>query len=147
MRSNVHAEKRIEAAHDPDAGAADAGIMLGHWVFGAPFAGTSMIGFIAFAGVIVRNSMLPVDFVQSKRGGLPLGQALLEAGAIAAMIGAAVILAEPIFQGLAISLLCGLALTQAASRSRRRASGLMCARIHGWKRTGANTTTIPTVSA
>jgi multidrug efflux pump subunit AcrB len=95
------------------------GIMLGHWAFGAPFTATSMIGFIALAGIIVRNSILLVDFIQSKRGTMPLRQVLLEAGAIrfkpilltalAAMIGAAVILADPIFQGLAISLLFGLA--------------------------------------
>ncbi len=95
------------------------GIMLGHWMFGAPFTATSMIGFIALAGIIVRNSILLVDFIQSKRGTMPLRQVLLEAGAIrfkpilltalAAMIGAAVILADPIFQGLAISLLFGLA--------------------------------------
>ena len=96
------------------------GIMLGHWLFGAPFTATSMIGFIALAGIIVRNSILLVDFIVERRsGGAPLRQVLLEAGAIrfkpilltalAAMIGAAVILADPIFQGLAISLLFGLA--------------------------------------
>ena len=95
------------------------GIMLGHWAFGAAFTATSMIGFIALAGIIVRNSILLVDFIQGKRGTMPLRQVLLEAGAIrfkpilltalAAMIGAAVILADPIFQGLAISLLFGLA--------------------------------------
>ncbi len=95
------------------------GIMIGHWLFGAPFTATSMIGFIALAGIIVRNSILLVDFIQGKRGTAPLRQVLLEAGAIrfkpilltalAAMIGAAVILADPIFQGLAISLLFGLA--------------------------------------
>jgi multidrug efflux pump subunit AcrB len=95
------------------------GIMLGHWMFGAAFTATSMIGFIALAGIIVRNSILLIDFIQGKRGTMPLRQVLLEAGAIrfkpilltalAAMIGAAVILADPIFQGLAISLLFGLA--------------------------------------
>jgi multidrug efflux pump subunit AcrB len=96
------------------------GIMLGHWLFGAPFTATSMIGFIALAGIIVRNSILLVDFIaERKSGGAPLRQILLEAGsirfkpilltALAAMIGAAVILADPIFQGLAISLLFGLA--------------------------------------
>ena len=96
------------------------GIMLGHWLFGAPFSATSMIGFIALAGIIVRNSILLVDFIQDRRmSGAPLGDVLLEAGAIrfkpilltalAAMIGAAVILTDPIFQGLAISLLFGLA--------------------------------------
>ena len=96
------------------------GIMLGHWVFDAPFTATSMIGFIALAGIIVRNSILLVDFIAQRKGsGTPLRQILLEAGAIrfkpilltalAAMIGAAVILTDPIFQGLAISLLFGLA--------------------------------------
>ncbi len=96
------------------------GIMIGHWIFGAPFSATSMIGFIALAGIIVRNSILLVDFIrQRSEAGLPLRQVLLEAGAVrfkpilltalAAMIGAAVILFDPIFQGLAISLLFGLA--------------------------------------
>ena len=97
------------------------GIMLGHWLFGAPFTATSMIGFIALAGIIVRNSILLVDFIQERRrtGKASLRDILLEAGsirfkpilltALAAMIGAAVILADPIFQGLAISLLFGLA--------------------------------------
>ena len=96
------------------------GIVLGHWVFGAPFTATSMIGFIALAGIIVRNSILLVDFVRHGEGhGKTLREVLLEAGAVrfkpilltalAAMIGAATILLDPIFQGLAISLLFGLA--------------------------------------
>ncbi len=96
------------------------GIMLGHWIFRAPFSATSMIGFIALAGIIVRNSILLVDFIRQRRSvEVPLRLVLLEAGAIrfkpilltaiAAMIGAAVILFDPIFQGLAISLLFGLA--------------------------------------
>jgi multidrug efflux pump subunit AcrB len=96
------------------------GIMLGHWIFGAPFSATSMIGFIALAGIIVRNSILLVDFIRNQHvEGQPLRETLLKAGAIrfkpilltalAAMIGAAVILFDPIFQGLAISLLFGLA--------------------------------------
>ncbi len=97
------------------------GIMIGHWLFAAPFTATSMIGFIALAGIIVRNSILLVDFIQHRRrsGETPLTDILLEAGsirfkpilltALAAMIGAAVILPDPIFQGLAISLLFGLA--------------------------------------
>ncbi len=96
------------------------GIMLGHWLFAAPFTATSMIGFIALAGIIVRNSILLVDFIRHARTNeRPLIDVLLEAGAIrfkpilltalAAMIGAAVILTDPIFQGLAISLLFGLA--------------------------------------
>jgi len=96
------------------------GIVIGHILFRAPFTATSMIGFIALAGIIVRNSILLVDFIRhSQGGGRPLREVLLEAGAIrfkpivltaaAAMIGASVILTDPIFQGLAISLLFGLA--------------------------------------
>jgi multidrug efflux pump subunit AcrB len=95
------------------------GIMFGHWLFGAPFSATSMIGFIALAGIIVRNSILLVDFIRHQHvAGRPLRETLLMAGAIrfkpilltavAAMIGAVVILFDPIFQGLAISLLFGL---------------------------------------
>jgi multidrug efflux pump subunit AcrB len=96
------------------------GIVIGHILFRAPFTATSMIGFIALAGIIVRNSILLVDFIRhAQTEGRPLRDVLLEAGAIrfkpilltalAAMIGAAVILTDPIFQGLAISLLFGLA--------------------------------------
>ncbi|UPT62263.1 MAG: efflux RND transporter permease subunit [Hyphomonadaceae bacterium JAD_PAG50586_4] len=96
------------------------GIVIGHILFNAPFTATSMIGFIALAGIIVRNSILLVDFIRhAKTADRPLREVLLEAGAIrfkpimltalAAMIGAAVILFDPIFQGLAISLLFGLA--------------------------------------
>ena len=96
------------------------GIIVGHWLFGAPFSATSMIGFIALAGIIVRNSILLVDFIRhTPAEGRPLVDILIEAGsvrfkpilltALAAMIGAAVILTDPIFQGLAISLLFGLA--------------------------------------
>ncbi len=96
------------------------GIVLGHWLLGAPFTATSMIGFIALAGIIVRNSILLVDFIRhGASAGRTLREVLLEAGAVrfkpilltalAAMIGAATILLDPIFQGLAISLLFGLA--------------------------------------
>ncbi|MEZ5803954.1 MAG: efflux RND transporter permease subunit [Rhizobiaceae bacterium] len=96
------------------------GILGGHWLFGAPFSATSMIGFIALAGIIVRNSILLVDFIRhASMEGRTLTDILIEAGsirfkpilltALAAMIGAAVILTDPIFQGLAISLLFGLA--------------------------------------
>ncbi len=96
------------------------GIVLGHWLFGAPFTATSMIGFIALAGIIVRNSILLVDFIRHGAGqGKTLRETLLQAGAVrfkpilltalSAMIGAATILPDPIFQGLAISLLFGLA--------------------------------------
>jgi multidrug efflux pump subunit AcrB len=96
------------------------GIVLGHALFNAPFTATSMIGFIALAGIIVRNSILLVDFIRHRlREGADLETALLDAGATrikpivltaaAAMIGSAFILADPIFQGLAISLVFGLA--------------------------------------
>jgi multidrug efflux pump subunit AcrB len=95
------------------------GILIGHWLFSAPFTATSMIGFIALAGIIVRNSILLVDFIREGTGAGSLRERLLEAGAVrfkpilltalAAMIGAATILSDPIFQGLAISLLFGLA--------------------------------------
>ena len=98
------------------------GIVLGHWLFGAPFSAPSMIGFIALAGIIVRNSILLVDFIRHAAradGARPLTDILIEAGsirfkpilltALAAMIGAAVILTDPIFQGLALSLFFGLA--------------------------------------
>ncbi len=96
------------------------GIVVGHMLFRAPFTATSMIGFIALAGIIVRNSILLVDFIRhTATPDKPLRDVLIEAGTIrfkpivltaaAAMIGAAVILTDPIFQGLAISLLFGLA--------------------------------------
>jgi len=95
------------------------GIMMGHWLFHAPFTATSMIGFIALAGIIVRNSILLVDFIRHRRAdGVMLRRALIDAGAIrfkpifltaaAAVIGAAFILTDPIFQGLAISMVFGL---------------------------------------
>ncbi len=94
------------------------GIMAGHWLFSAPFSAPSMIGFIALAGIIVRNSILLVDFIRHADPTVDKIETLIEAGAIrfkpilltaiAAMIGAVVILADPIFQGLALSLLFGL---------------------------------------
>ena len=95
------------------------GIVLGHWLLGAAFTATSMIGFIALAGIIVRNSILLVDFIRHQQGkDLPLRNVLLTAGATrfkpifltaaAAVIGAAFILTDPIFQGLAISMVFGL---------------------------------------
>jgi len=96
------------------------GILPGHWLLGAHFTATSMIGFIALAGIIVRNSILLVDFIRLEQAeGRPLTEAIVRAGAIrvtpivltalAAMVGAAFILLDPIFQGLATSLVFGLA--------------------------------------
>jgi multidrug efflux pump subunit AcrB len=95
------------------------GIVIGHALLGAPFTAPSMIGFIALAGIIVRNSILLVDFVRhTDRAGRSLRAVALEAAAVrfkpilltaaAAMIGAGFILPDPIFQGLAVSLLFGL---------------------------------------
>ena len=94
------------------------GILPGHWAFGAFFTATSMIGFIAGAGIIVRNSIILVDFIELKlRQGLPLDEAVVEAGAVrfrpmlltaaAVVVGSFVILFDPIFQGLALSLMMG----------------------------------------
>ncbi|MFW6347002.1 MAG: efflux RND transporter permease subunit [Cyclonatronaceae bacterium] len=94
------------------------GIMLGHWFTGAFFTATSMIGFIALAGIMVRNSVLLIDFIQiSLAEGKSLADAVIEAGAVRTMpilltagtvvIGAIIILFDPIFQGLAISLMGG----------------------------------------
>jgi len=94
------------------------GIVLGHWMLGAYFTATSMIGFIALAGVMVRNSVLLIDFINIRlREGIPLKQAIIEAGAVrttpilltagAVALGAVIILFDPIFQGLAISLMGG----------------------------------------
>ena len=95
------------------------GVMPGHALLGAPFTATSMIGMIALAGIIVRNSILLVDFVNQQRAaGVELAQAVINSGAVrakpiiltalAAMIGAMFILDDPIFNGLAISLVFGL---------------------------------------
>ena len=94
------------------------GILPAHWAMGAFFTATSMIGFMAGAGIVVRNSIILVDFIELRRGqGLNLRDAVVEAGAVrfrpmlltalAVVVGASVILADPIFQGLAISLMFG----------------------------------------
>jgi multidrug efflux pump subunit AcrB len=94
------------------------GIIFGHWLMGTYFSATSMIGFIALAGVMVRNSVLLIDFINIRlRDDIPLKQAIIEAGAVrttpilltagAVVLGAVVILFDPIFQGLAISLMGG----------------------------------------
>ena len=85
---------------------------------GAFFTATSMIGFIAGAGIVVRNSIILVDFIELRLGdGMPLEEAVVDAGAVrfrpmaltaaAVIVGSAVILFDPIFQGLAISLMAG----------------------------------------
>jgi multidrug efflux pump subunit AcrB len=95
------------------------GVMPGHALLGAQFTATSMIGMIALAGIIVRNSILLVDFVNAElAAGCPLDAAVIRAGAIrarpialtalAAMAGAFFILDDPIFNGLAVSLIFGI---------------------------------------
>ena len=95
------------------------GILPGHWLTGSYFTATSMIGFIALAGIIVRNSILLVDFIQlEEQAGASLREAVIKAGVIrtrpilltaaALMVGAFVIILDPIFQGLAVSLLFGV---------------------------------------
>jgi multidrug efflux pump subunit AcrB len=94
------------------------GILPAHALMGAFFTATSMIGFIAGAGIVVRNSIILVDFIEMRvRDGLPIEQAVVDAGAVrfrpmaltaaAVIAGSAVILFDPIFQGLAISLMAG----------------------------------------
>jgi multidrug efflux pump subunit AcrB len=94
------------------------GIVFGHWLLGAFFTATSFIGMIALAGVMVRNSVLLIDFIEIRlNDGVPLKRAIIEAGAVrttpillttgAVVIGASIILFDPIFQGLAISLVFG----------------------------------------
>jgi multidrug efflux pump subunit AcrB len=94
------------------------GIAPGHWMFGAFFTATSMIGMIALAGIMVRNGILLIDYLEARlAAGVPIEQAVIESGAVrtrpialtagTVVIGAFVILFDPIFQGLAVSLVTG----------------------------------------
>ena len=94
------------------------GILPAHGALGAFFTATSMIGFMAGAGIVVRNSIILVDFIEQRlREGMPLAEAVVDAGAVrfrpmlltamAVVVGAGVILFDPIFQGLAVSLMAG----------------------------------------
>jgi multidrug efflux pump subunit AcrB len=94
------------------------GILPGHALMGAFFTATSMIGFIAGAGIVVRNSIILVDFVDLKMAeGVPVKEAVIQAGIIrfrpmlltaaAVVVGSSVILFDPIFQGMAIALMSG----------------------------------------
>jgi multidrug efflux pump subunit AcrB len=94
------------------------GILPAHGLMGAFFSATSMIGFMAGGGIVVRNSIILVDFIELRlREGMALSEAVIDAGAVrfrpmlltalAVIVGAAVILADPIFQGLAIALMAG----------------------------------------
>jgi len=103
------------------------GIIPAHAMMGAFFTATSMIGFIAGAGIIVRNSIILVDFIELRRTqGMPLEEAVVDAGAVrfrpmlltaaAVVVGASVILFDPIFQGLALSLMAGEVASTVLSR-------------------------------
>jgi multidrug efflux pump subunit AcrB len=94
------------------------GILPAHWALGAFFTATSMIGFIAGAGIVVRNSIILVDFIKLRvKQGMALQEAVIDAGAVrfrpmmltamAVVVGGSVILYDPIFQGLAVSLMAG----------------------------------------
>jgi multidrug efflux pump subunit AcrB len=94
------------------------GIMPAHGAMGAFFTATSMIGFMAGAGIVIRNSIILVDFIELRvREGMPLAEAVIDAGAVrfrpmmltagAVIVGAGIILFDPIFQGLAIALMAG----------------------------------------
>jgi len=94
------------------------GILPAHAIMGAFFTATSMIGFIAGAGIVVRNSIILVDFIELRlKQGMPLADAVVDAGAVrfrpmmltaaAVIVGSSVILFDPIFQGLALSLMAG----------------------------------------
>ena len=103
------------------------GILPAHGMMGAFFTATSMIGFIAGAGIVVRNSIILIDFIELRLNqGAPLDEAVIDAGAVrfrpmmltaaAVVVGAAVILFDPIFQGLAIALMAGEIASLALSR-------------------------------
>ncbi len=103
------------------------GILPAHGLLGAFFTATSMIGFIAGAGIVVRNSIILVDFIELRLGeGMALDEAVIDAGAVrfrpmlltaaAVVVGAGVILFDPIFQGLAIALMAGEVASLALSR-------------------------------
>jgi multidrug efflux pump subunit AcrB len=103
------------------------GILPAHGLLHAFFTATSMIGFIAGAGIVVRNSIILVDFIELRlKEGVPLAEAVIDAGAVrfrpmvltaaAVVVGATVILFDPIFQGLAIALMAGEVASLALSR-------------------------------
>ena len=103
------------------------GILPAHGMMSAFFTATSMIGFIAGAGIVVRNSIILVDFIELRlKEGMPLDEAVIDAGAVrfrpmlltaaAVVVGSAVILFDPIFQGLAIALMAGEIASLALSR-------------------------------
>lgn len=126
------------------------GILPGHALFGAFFTATSMIGFIALAGIIVRNSIILIDFAEMKRReGMPLDEAIIEAGAVrfrpmlltaaAVVVGSFVIVFDPIFQGLAIAMMCG----EIASTTLSRVTiPILYFLVQGWKERHATPVTL-----
>lgn len=117
------------------------GILPGHWVFGAFFTATSMIGFIALSGIIVRNSILLVDFANAEcREGLSYKAALAKAGAVrmrpiiltaaAVVVGSLVMLFDPIFQGLAIAMMFGAVV---ATMLTLLVIPLLCQELDDWR--------------
>jgi multidrug efflux pump subunit AcrB len=131
------------------------GILPAHAAMGAFFTATSMIGFIAGAGIVVRNSIILVDFIEMRvRDGLPLEVAVIDAGAVrfrpmaltaaAMVVGAWVILFDPIFQGLAISLMAGEVASLLLSRMAVPVLYYMANRGTRWSMRAA---TLPTVVA
>ncbi|MBP2297249.1 efflux RND transporter permease subunit [Azospirillum rugosum] len=100
------------------------GIFPGHWLVGADFSATSMVGIIALSGVVIRNSLLIIDFIQDNlRQGMPLDVATRQAGAVrlrpillttlAIILGSAIMVTDPVFGGLAISLIFGTVVSTA----------------------------------
>lgn len=100
------------------------GIFPGHWLLGADFSATSMVGIIALSGVVIRNSLLIIDFIQDNiKHGMPLDMASRQAGAVrlrpillttlAIILGSAIMVTDPVFGGLAISLIFGTVISTA----------------------------------
>ena len=127
------------------------GILPAHAALGAFFTATSMIGFMAGAGIVVRNSIILVDFAEVRiRQGMPVEQAVVDAGAVrfrpmlltalAVTVGSAMILFDPIFQGLAISLAAGELASLLISRM---AVPVLYAMTRGQGRLGVEIATAP----
>jgi len=102
------------------------GILPGHWILGTDFSASSMVGIIALSGVVIRSSLLMIDFIRdNRRRGMPLEKAVREAGAVrlrpillttlAIVLGSAIMIADPVFGGLAISLIFGTVVSTALS--------------------------------
>ena len=100
------------------------GVFPGHWIMGADFSATSMVGIIALAGVAIRSSLLIIDFIRENQGqGMALQEAAYQAGVVrarpillttlAVILGSAIMLTDPVFGGLAISLIFGTGVSSA----------------------------------